>query len=97
MSEKRANTPERPEPTVPTRGKDPSASPLGRGADPGAAGADTSPLPSGGASIAGQRGHNRPNAQGGPEGFVDRENEDVRQTHRDAAPGPDPLPSASDP
>lgn len=84
----RATTPEKPEENVIP--KDKGASPLGRGADPGAAGSDTSPLPSGGASIAGQRGHQMPNARGGPEGFVDRENEDVKQGVRDATrQGPD--------
>lgn len=56
-------------------------SPLGRGANPGEV-RGTEPL-SGGPSIAGQRGPNVAGARGGPEGFVDRENEDTRQTVRD--------------
>lgn len=59
------------------------ASPLGRGADPGRH-PDTFPLSSDRASIAGQRGHEQPAQRGGPEGFVDRENEDMMQARRDA-------------
>lgn len=77
---------EKPDPKTIPRERDErgDASPLGRGADPGIAGGDTTPIPSGGSSIAGQRGANLPGARGGPEGMVDRENEDTMQSSRDA-------------
>lgn len=82
---------EKPDPKLIPRERDERGdpSPLGRGAAPGTAGADTAPVPSGGASIAGQRGANIPGARGGPEGAEDRENEDVRQARRDAPEGHD--------
>lgn len=60
------------------------ASPLGRGANPGEV-ADTYPLSDRQGSVAGQRGANIPNARGGPEGMLDRENEDVKPTARRGA------------
>lgn len=80
---------EKPDPKLIPRERDErgDASPLGRGAAPGTAGEDTAPLPAGGASIAGQRGATLPGARGGPEGELDRENEDARQTRRETPEG----------
>jgi hypothetical protein len=73
----------RPDPPEPLEGVDnrEEASPLGRGANPGAV-PDASPLSDTHGSVAGLRGMDSPNARGGPEGFLDRENEDVRPTAR---------------
>lgn len=56
--------------------RDPHATPLGRGADPGPS-VDAGPLrASDGGAIATPHGHQVPNAAGGPGGFHARNNED---------------------
>lgn len=80
---------EKPDPRTIPRERDErdDPSPLGRGAAPGTAGNDTAALPSGDASIGGPHGASVPGARGGPSGEIDRENEDAKQTTRDAPRG----------
>lgn len=66
--------------TIPRAKDDETASPLGRGADPGAS-VDVGPPEAQG--IGGQHGHQSSNARGGPEGMLHRENEDAGQGARD--------------
>ena len=72
----------RPEEAEPRRDmRDPHASPLGRGAAPGTS-VDVGPLTPSEGGVAGLHGMGVPNARGGPDGMVARENEDSKQTAR---------------
>jgi hypothetical protein len=83
MTERRHPKPAEPDALEGVDGRE-GASPLGRGANPGVV-PDASPLSDTHGSVAGLRGMDSPNARGGPEGFLDRENEDVKPAARRGA------------